>query len=286
MPIHLHFLIAVSVWTWLRHLGGVGLVLLGLADNSVVPLPGSMDVLTILSGRPAPQLVVVLRVHGDGGRRHRRLHHLRSGAERRQRGLRAQAVEENEPRKCLSDLSAGDSSAVAVPALLPPPFPIVPFLLAAGAMQYSRKKFVAALALGRGSSLHYRGRPGSDLWQAHRQVLLADITSRHCSSLIGLAVIGGIISLVQYYRYKKPDRHGVELLRWRHPRMRALAEEVTSRVSERLHVQSNGAAQLDPSASEGTQDDADRSGGSMAQLWHDSPAASVRIVTAVRKPCP
>ncbi len=47
MPIHLQFLIAVSVWTWLRHLGGVGLVLLGLADNSVVPLPGSMDVLTI-----------------------------------------------------------------------------------------------------------------------------------------------------------------------------------------------------------------------------------------------
>ena len=33
---------------WLRHRGGIGLVLLGLADNSVVPLPGSMDVLTIL----------------------------------------------------------------------------------------------------------------------------------------------------------------------------------------------------------------------------------------------
>ena len=48
MPTQIHFLIAVSVWTRLRHLGGVGLILLGLADNSVVPLPGSMDVLTIL----------------------------------------------------------------------------------------------------------------------------------------------------------------------------------------------------------------------------------------------
>src|SRR5436305_2921095 len=37
-----------SVWTWLIALGGPGLILLGLADNSVVPLPGSMDVLTIL----------------------------------------------------------------------------------------------------------------------------------------------------------------------------------------------------------------------------------------------
>ena len=47
MPTPIHFLIAVTVWTRLRHLGGVGLILLGLADNSVVPLPGSMDVLTI-----------------------------------------------------------------------------------------------------------------------------------------------------------------------------------------------------------------------------------------------
>src|SRR5205807_10018384 len=32
---------------WLVRLGGPGLILLGLADNSVIPLPGSMDVLTI-----------------------------------------------------------------------------------------------------------------------------------------------------------------------------------------------------------------------------------------------
>ena len=47
MPTQIHFLIAVTVWSRLRHLGGVGLILLALADNSVVPLPGSMDVLTI-----------------------------------------------------------------------------------------------------------------------------------------------------------------------------------------------------------------------------------------------
>ena len=47
MPTQIHFLIAVTLWSRLRHLGGVGLVLLALADNSVVPLPGSMDVLTI-----------------------------------------------------------------------------------------------------------------------------------------------------------------------------------------------------------------------------------------------
>ena len=63
--------------------------------------------------------------------------------------------------------------AVAVPALLPPPFPIVPFLLAAGAMQYSRKKFVAALALGRGVRFTIVAGLGAIYGQAHREVLLA-----------------------------------------------------------------------------------------------------------------
>src|SRR5579864_3983681 len=44
---HIHSLLAVSTWVRLRRLGGPGLVLLGIADNSVIPLTGSMDVLTI-----------------------------------------------------------------------------------------------------------------------------------------------------------------------------------------------------------------------------------------------
>src|SRR5208337_1160157 len=39
--------------------------------------------------------------------------------------------------------------AIAIPALLPPPVPMVPFLFAAGAMQYPTGRFLAALASGR-----------------------------------------------------------------------------------------------------------------------------------------
>jgi hypothetical protein len=49
--------VAHSVRHWIYQLGGVGLIPLGLLDSSVVPIPGSMDVLTII-------LVVLLR--GDG----------------------------------------------------------------------------------------------------------------------------------------------------------------------------------------------------------------------------
>src|SRR5215813_10374282 len=43
----LGFFLAAKFWSWIRHQGGPGLLLLGLADNSIIPMPGSMDVLTI-----------------------------------------------------------------------------------------------------------------------------------------------------------------------------------------------------------------------------------------------
>ena len=39
--------------------------------------------------------------------------------------------------------------AIALPALLPPPMPMVPFVIAAGALQYSQRKFLVAMSLGR-----------------------------------------------------------------------------------------------------------------------------------------
>src|SRR5208337_2762852 len=39
---------ASTLWTWLHRLGGPGLIVLGLLDNSAIPLPGSMDVFVIV----------------------------------------------------------------------------------------------------------------------------------------------------------------------------------------------------------------------------------------------
>ena len=47
MPLPSELLLVVLVWRWILRLGGPGLLLIGIADNSVVPLTGSMDVLTI-----------------------------------------------------------------------------------------------------------------------------------------------------------------------------------------------------------------------------------------------
>ena len=104
--------------------------------------------------------------------------------------------------------------AVAVPALLPPPFPIVPFLLAAGALQYSRKKFVAALALGRAVRFTMVAGLGV-VYGRHIVRFFSQYYKPALFLLIGLAVVGGILALIQYCRYRNrtTDDRGEQSLR-------------------------------------------------------------------------
>jgi membrane protein YqaA with SNARE-associated domain len=193
-------MIAVTVWSRLRHLGGVGLVLLGLADNSIVPLPGSMDVLTIVLAAHHTQLwwyyafmATVGAVIGGyityGLAR-------KGGKEAFERKLSKRTAE-----KVFKRFERWGFFAVAVPALLPPPFPIVPFLLAAGAMQYSRKKFVSALTLGRGIRFTLVAGLGA-IYGRHIVRFFSRYYEPALVALIGLSVIAGVFSLIQYYRYK------------------------------------------------------------------------------------
>jgi len=200
MSIQLQVMIAVTVWSRLRHLGGVGLVLLGLADNSIVPLPGSMDVLTIVLAAHHTRLwwyyafmATVGAVIGGyityGLAR-------KGGKEAFERKLSKRTAE-----KVFKRFERWGFFAVAVPALLPPPFPIVPFLLAAGAMQYSRKKFVSALTLGRGIRFTLVAGLGA-IYGRHIVRFFSRYYEPALIALIGLSVIAGVFSLIQYYRYK------------------------------------------------------------------------------------
>jgi membrane protein YqaA with SNARE-associated domain len=200
MSLQIHFLIATSVWTWLRHLGGIGLVLLGLADSSVVPLPGSMDVLTIYLAARHRQLwwyyAVMATVGAVLGGYITYSLARKGGKEAFERKLSSKKA-----AKVFERFERWGFGAVAVPALLPPPFPIVPFLLAAGAMQYSRKKFLAALALGRAVRFTIVAGLGA-IYGRHIVRFFSQYYKPAMFVLIGLAVIGGILALVQYYRYK------------------------------------------------------------------------------------
>lgn len=137
-----------SLRRWLVHLGALGFIPLGLIDSSIIPLPGSMDVLTIILAARSPELwfyYAVMATTGSalGGFVTYRL--ARKGGEKSlEKRLSAKSM-----KKIVKLFERWGFAAIAIPALLPPPMPLVPFLLAAGAMQYSVKRFLAALALGR-----------------------------------------------------------------------------------------------------------------------------------------
>src|SRR5215510_4663643 len=44
----LTWIILFDVWRTLRRLGGLGLILMGVLDSSVIPTPGGLDALTIV----------------------------------------------------------------------------------------------------------------------------------------------------------------------------------------------------------------------------------------------
>src|SRR5580700_7349945 len=144
MQPHIPLLLAVSIWTRLRRLGGVGLVLLGVADNSVIPLTGSMDVLTIYLAARHRQTWLYYALMATLGAV---IGGYITYALARKGGKQAmeRKLSKRRAAKVYRTFERWGFAAVAIPAVLPPPFPFVPFLLAAGAMQYSRKKFLAAL---------------------------------------------------------------------------------------------------------------------------------------------
>ncbi len=201
MSLHLHLLLAVPIWHRLRRLGGPGLVLLGIADNSVIPLTGSMDVLTIwLAARhrePWPYYAFMATLGAVIGGYITYALARKGGKEAMERKLskkRAQQVSQTFER--------WGFFAVAVPALLPPPFPFVPFLIAAGAMQYSPKKFLGALTLGRGTRYSLAAGLGY-LYGRNILRFFSQYYKPAMAILIGLALIGAVLSLIQFGRMKK-----------------------------------------------------------------------------------
>ena len=189
------------VWTWLHRLGGPGLILLGIADNSLIPLPGSVDVFVILLSAHRrewwPYYAFMATVGAVlGGYLTYRLAE-KGGEETLEKKVGKQRV-----GKFYKRFEKRGFMPVFIGSILPPPFPMVPVLMAAGVLQYPRKKFLSALGAGRGVRYfalafvaHVYGKAIiSGLSQYYQPVLYG---------LIALAAAGGIAALL-YFKWYRP----------------------------------------------------------------------------------
>jgi membrane protein YqaA with SNARE-associated domain len=201
MHIHPQVFLAITTLHWLRRLGGPGLVLLGIADSSIIPLTGSMDVLTVLLAahhRAWWFYYALMATLGSLIGSYITYSLARKGGKQAlERRLSCDRV-----NKIYKKFEEHGFLAVMVPALLPPPFPFVPFLLAAGAMQYSPKKFIGALALGRGIRFAVLAYLGA-VYGRHITRFFAMYYKPTLALVALLVVVGGIFALIQYVRYRK-----------------------------------------------------------------------------------
>jgi len=138
---------------WLTHLGPLGLFAVAVFDSSPIPLPipGSTDLLLLwlVAHSGDPWLLVLCAVSGSllGG--YTAWHIGHKGGEA--------ALRHYVPTRLLDRVVVWVEHhpvlAVFLPAVLPPPIPLSPFLLASGALGVSRNRFL--LVYGAARALRY-----------------------------------------------------------------------------------------------------------------------------------
>jgi membrane protein YqaA with SNARE-associated domain len=134
---------------WLVHLGTFGLFVVAVIDSSVIPLPipGSTDLLLLwlVAHSGDPRLLVPIAVTGS----------LLGGYTTWQIGRRGgkPALSHYVPAYLLGRVVTWVEHhpilAVFLPAVLPPPIPLAPFVLASGALGVTRNRFLAVFGVAR-----------------------------------------------------------------------------------------------------------------------------------------
>jgi membrane protein YqaA with SNARE-associated domain len=138
-----------TVPKWLTHLGALGLFAVAAIDSSVVtvPLPGSTDLLLLwlVSHHGNAWILTPSAIAGSilGG------YTCWSTGKKGGEAALSRYVKERQRRRISRWVEGHAVLSVFVPALLPPPIPLLPFLLAAGALGVTRQRFLLVYSAAR-----------------------------------------------------------------------------------------------------------------------------------------
>ena len=134
---------------WLIHLGALGVFAVAIFDSSIIPLPipGSTDLLLLLlvshGGNPWLQTACAITGSIIGG--YTTWHLGKKGGEAAmKRWISARML-----KRVNAWVADHPILSVFLPAILPPPIPLSPFILASGALGVPRGRFLAAYSAAR-----------------------------------------------------------------------------------------------------------------------------------------
>lgn len=191
-----------SAWKWAQSLGGPGLILLGIFDNTplVSAPPGSMDIAVILLSAHQSSwwaYFAFMATLGEvmGGYL---TYHL---AEKGGQETFEKKLGKGRAEKLYALFGKYGAIAVFVGAIVPPPFPFTTVVMTAGVMQYPRRQFFAALTAGR----TIRFLIVSWFGRIYSQPMIAFFARRYRSLLLALITIAvvAIMGELLHYLHKR-----------------------------------------------------------------------------------
>jgi membrane protein YqaA with SNARE-associated domain len=196
--------VASGVWRWILRLGAPGLILVGLIDNSVIPIPGGMDVFLILLTAHRRNWWIVYALTATAGAVLGGYVTYRLAKKGGKEGLEKK-IGPSRAKKVYRRFARSAFATVLVGSIIPPPFPMVPVLMTAGVLQYSRRKFLTALGIGRGIrffAVAFLGRVYGTaivgwLGRYYRPFLYV---------LIAAGIAGGTVAIVYFNRHRRKRR--------------------------------------------------------------------------------
>jgi len=136
---------------FLASFGIFGIFLVSIVDSSFVPLPvpGVTDIMLVVFAAQKSNWILLLLLATAGSAIGGYLSYEVGHAG----GM--QFLEKHVPARIFKNIREWMEKhailAIALPAVLPPPMPLSPFVLAAGALKISKKKFIAIFTLSRGA---------------------------------------------------------------------------------------------------------------------------------------
>jgi membrane protein YqaA with SNARE-associated domain len=189
---------------WVHRLGGPGLILLGIADNAPIASapPGSEDLFVIMLAAQQPHwwaYYALMATIGEviGGYLTYRI------AEKGGQQALEKKVGKARAEKLYKGFEKRGALTIFSGAILPPPFPFTSVLMAAGVMQYPRKRLLSALTGGRA----LRFLIGAYFGRAYAEQMIR-LFSRYYYPmmyvLIALAITSGIAAAIYYFKSHRP----------------------------------------------------------------------------------
>lgn len=191
-------------------MGGPGLILLAILDNSVIPLPGSLDAMVVLLAAYQRDLWPYYGFMATVGAVLGGFLTFRLGEKGEEKTLEKR-IGKKRAEKVYKRFRKRGFFTLAISCIMPPPFPMSPVLLAAGAMHYPRKKFFASISLGRG--IRYLGL--AYLGHVYGNGIIASVSKYYeplLYTFIGLAVLAALGALL-YFKWYRPKRQREERAR-------------------------------------------------------------------------